>query len=68
MKRKYEATLSCPCGYAENLSDKDYEKIIKEEEDISLKCGHWKYGAKIQARHKVDTSSWVMHYGSNEGT
>ena len=65
MKREYEAVLSCPCGYTENLSDKDYLAIINEEKAISLKCGHLKYFAKIRAKHKADPSQWRMVRGTS---
>jgi len=62
----YNAVLSCLCGYSEKLSDKDYEEIITERKEIILKCGHWKYGAKIRARHTINTKDWRFVLGSSD--
>ena len=58
MGDKYEAILSCPCGFKEELSDKDYEDILTQQKEIELKCGHWKYGVKISAKHKIVAQEW----------
>lgn len=63
--RKYQAVLSCPCGWSKELSDKEYEAIITEKEPFPrLGCGHWKYTSKIRAKHNVDPNGWRMCYGS----
>jgi hypothetical protein len=66
MERKYKAILACQCGYQEELSDKDYEDILMERKELVLKCGHWKYGAKISAKHSIRNNDWRMGYGSTK--
>lgn len=62
---KYEAVLSCPCGFKEKLSDKDFEDIIMERKEISLKCGHSKYGMKIRAKIKCNPKDWRYGIGQS---
>jgi hypothetical protein len=60
----YQAVLICQCGNKDKLTDAEYEEILRNDDMIRPSCGHWKYGCKIRARHKVDTSEWRMVYGS----
>ena len=66
MSREYEAVLTCACGYKEKLSDKEYERIIKEDNMKAPKCGHSKYFTKITAKHKVNCKDWRYGYASTE--
>ena len=68
MGREYSAVVTCPCGYKEELSDKDYIAILEGRIVLRLKCGCDNYGAKIRARHKLNSiDDWRFVYGSTQG-
>jgi len=65
---KYQAILYCNCGYNRELSDIEYQDILEDRKDLQdfMGCGHWKFGAKITAKHKIDKCEWCFGYGSDK--